>query len=84
MEAGDYLLVIVLIVLVVVGLIINPAIGLAFIFFLFIHGKAKSQKAEQAKNEEASRWRQERKINANLDAMNKRIIKKEETKRNRL
>ncbi|MFK2747908.1 hypothetical protein ACIXUO_04650 [Bacteroides fragilis] len=84
MEAGDYLLVVVLIVLVVVGLIINPAIGLTFIFFLFIHGKVKSQKAEQAKNAELYKWRQEKRIDVNLDAMNKRITKKEETKKNRL
>lgn len=84
MGTGDYLLVVVLIVLVVVGLIINPAIGLAFIFFLYVHSRVKSQKAEQAKNEELRRWRQESRINANLDAMNKRVARKEETKRTRL
>lgn len=84
MEAGDYLLFGFLVALVIVGLIINPAIGLAFIFFLFIHGKVKSQKAEQAKNAELYKWRQERRISANLDAMNKRIVKKEDIKRNKL
>lgn len=84
MGTGDYLLVVVLIVLVIVGLIINPAIGLAFIFFLYVHSKVKSQKAEQAKNEELRRWRQERRINTNLDAVNKRVARKEETKRTRL
>lgn len=84
MGTGDYLLVVVLIVLVVVGLIINPAIPIAILFFLYVHSRVKSQKAEQAKNEELRRWRQERRINTNLDAMNNRITKKEETKRTRL
>lgn len=50
MEAGDYLLVVVLIVLVVVGLILNPVIAIAFIFFLFIHGSVKKQEAENKSN----------------------------------
>lgn len=50
MEAGDYLLVVVLIVLVVVGLIINPVIAIAFVFFLFMRGCVKKQEAENKNN----------------------------------
>lgn len=50
MEAGDYLLVIVLIVLVVVGLIINPVIAIAFVFFLFMRGSVKKQETENKSN----------------------------------
>lgn len=50
METGDYLLVVVLIVLVVVGLIVNPVIAIAFVFFLFMRGSVKKQEAENKSN----------------------------------
>lgn len=83
MEAENYLLVVVLIVLVV-GLILCPPLIVTILIILFIYSSIKSQKEEQRKNAELQRWRQERRINANLDAMNKRVTKKEEFKRNRL
>lgn len=83
METGNYTLVVVLIVLVV-GFILCPPLIVTILIILFIYSSIKSQKEEQRKNAEMQRWRQERRINANFDAMNKRIAKKEEFKRNRL
>lgn len=83
METENYLFVVVLIVLVV-GLIICPPLIVTILIILFIYSSIKSQKAEQCENAKLQRWRQERRINANLDRMDKRITKKEEFKRNRL
>lgn len=75
MEAGNYLLVVVLIVLVV-GLIICPPLIVTILIILFIYSSIKSQKEEQRQNAELQRWRQERRINANIGAMNKRVDRK--------
>lgn len=83
METGNYLFVVVLIVLVV-GLILCPPLIVAILIILFIYSSIKSQKEERHKNAELQRWRQERRSNANLGAMNKRVTKKEEFKKNRL
>jgi len=78
MEAGDYLLIVVLIVLVVVGLIINPVIAFAFIFFLYIHSKVKKQQSENNRNAEYYKDIQQRKQDAYYNAVNKRVARKEE------
>lgn len=83
MEAGNYLFVVVLIVLVV-GLILCPPLIVTILTILFIYSSVKNQKEEQRKNAELQRWRQERRINANLDAVNKKVAKKEKFKKNRL
>lgn len=75
METENYLFVVVLIVLVV-GLILCPPLIVAILVILFIYSSIKSQKEEQRKNAEMQRWRQERRIDANLDAMNKRVDRK--------
>lgn len=78
METGDYLLFGFIIVLVIGGLIINPVIAIAIIFFLYVHSRVQKQKEEQSKNAELQRWRQEKRIDANLDAVNKKVARKEE------
>lgn len=84
MDTGDYLLFGFLVVLVIVGLIINPAIGIGFIFFLYLHSKVKKQKSETDKLAEYYKDIQLRKQDAYYDAVNKRVARKEETKKNRL
>ena len=84
MGTGDYLLVVVLIVLVVVGLIINPAIPIAILFFLYVHSRVKKQKSESNRLAEYYKDIQLDKQDAYYDAVNKRVARKEETKRTRL
>lgn len=84
MGTGDYLLVVVLIVLVVVGLIINPAIPIAILFFLYVHSRVKKQQSEKDRLAEYYKDIQLKKQDAYYDAVNKRVAKKEETKRTRL
>lgn len=84
MNTGDYLLLGFLVVLVVVGLIINPAIGIAILFFLFVHSKVKKQKSESNRLAEYYKDIQQKKQDAYYDAVNKRVAKKEEAKKNRL
>lgn len=84
METGDYLLFGFIIVLVIGGLIINPVIAIAIIFFLYIHSRVQKQKEEQRKNAELQRWRQERRIKSYSNRLNEKIAKKEEFKKNRL
>lgn len=84
MDTGDYLLLGFLVVLVVVGLIINPAIGIAILFFLYAHSKVKKQKSETDKLAEYYKDIQLRKQDAYYDAVNKRVARKEEAKKNRL
>lgn len=78
MEAGDYLLIVALIALVVVGLIINPVIAIAILFFLFIHSRVKKQQSENDKFKDYYKFIQDRKLNAYNDAVNKRVERKEE------
>lgn len=77
MEAGNNFLFGLIILLLVVGLILCPPLIVTILIILFIYSSVKNQKAEQAKNAELRRWRQEKRINANLDAMNKKIARKE-------
>lgn len=81
MEAGDYLLVVVLIVLVVVGFIINPAIPIALIFFLYVHSRVKKQKSESDKLAEYYKDIQLKKQERYYDAVNKRVERKEQIKK---
>ena len=84
MNTGDYLLLGFLVVLVIVGLIINPAIGIAILFFLFVHSRVKKQKSESNRLAEYYKDIQLRKQDYYYDAVNKRVARKEETKKNRL
>lgn len=84
MEAGDYLLIVVLIVLVVGGLIINPVIAIAILFFLFVHSRVKKQKSESNRLAEYYKDIQLKKQDSYYDAVNKKVARKEETKKNRL
>ena len=77
MEAGDYLLIVVLIVLVVVGLILNPAIAIAFLFFLFIHSRVKKQKSEANKFADYYKDIQQMKQEHYYDTVNKRVARRE-------
>lgn len=81
MEAGDYLLVVVLIVLVVVGFIINPTIPIALIFFLYVHSRVKKQKSETDKLAEYYKDIQLKKQERYYDAVNKRVERKEQIKK---
>lgn len=83
MEAGDYLLVVVLIVLLVVGLILNPAIPIAILFFLYVHSRVKKQKSENDRLAEYYKDIQLKKQDAYYDAVNKRVARKEEKQTNR-
>lgn len=83
MEAGDYLLFGFLVVLVVVGLIINPAIGIAILFFLFVHSRVKKQKSESNRLAEYYKDIQLRKQDYYYDAVNKRVARKEEKQINK-
>ena len=84
MDTGDYLLFGFLVVLVIVGLIINPAIGIGIIFFLYLHSRVKKQKSETDRLAEYYKDIQLRKQDYFYDAVNKRVARKEETKKNRL
>ena len=84
MDTGDYLLFGFLVVLVIVGLIINPAIGIAILFFLFVHSRVKKQKSESNRLAEYYKDIQLRKQAHYYDAVNKRVARKEEAKKNRL
>lgn len=77
METGDYVLFGILVLLVVAALILNPAIGFAILFFLYIHSKVKKQKAEQSKDMDLRKWRLEDRQDAYYDRVNKRIAKRE-------
>lgn len=84
MDTGDYLLLGFLVVLVIVGLIINPAIGIAILFFLFVHSRVEKQKSESNRLAEYYKDIQLKKQDAYYDAVNKRVERKEEAKKNRL
>ena len=81
MEAGDYLLAVVLIVLVVGGLIINPVIAIAILFFLYVHSRVKKQQSEKDRLAEYYKDTKLKKQDAYYDAVNKRVARKEEFKK---
>lgn len=81
MEAGDYLLIVVLIVLVVVGFIINPTILIAIIFFLYVHSRVKKQKFDTDRLAEYYKDIQLKRQEHYYDAVNKRVERKEQIKK---
>lgn len=81
MEAGDYLLIVVLIVLVVVGFIINPTIPIALIFFLYVHSRVKKQQSDTDRLAEYYKDIQLKRQEHYYDAVNKRVARREQIKK---
>lgn len=76
METSGYLLLGIILVIAIVGLIINPAIAVAILFFLFIYCKVQKQKSENARLTDYYKSIREKRLDAYYDAVNKRVNRK--------